>query len=128
WQTIKQIIAEGRIGDDVSLQLNENVEIVHMSHSFVRGNWNNKEKSSPMILQKSCHDLDIISYVMDKTCERISSYGSLMHFHKGNSPESAPERCLDGCRGEWECPIHAGRFYRGSGRSWAQKLKEDGTK
>lgn len=125
WQTIKQIIAEGRIGDVVSLQLNENVEIMHMSHSFVRGNWNNKEKSSPMILQKSCHDLGIISYVMDKTCERISSYGSLMHFHKGNAPEGAPERCLDGCPVEWECPFHAGRFYLGSGRSWARKFTED---
>src|SRR5699024_11764011 len=91
----------------------------------VRGNWNNKEKSSPMILQKSCHDLDIISYVMDKTCERISSYGSLMHFHKGNAPEGAPERCLDGCPVEWECPFHAGRFYLGSGRSWARKFTED---
>src|SRR5699024_9499938 len=122
---IKQIIAEGRIGDVVSLQLNENVEIMHMSHSFVRGNWNNKEKSSPMILQKSCHDLDIISYVMDKTCERSSSYGSLMHFHKGNAPEGAPERCLAGSRVGWQCPLHAGRCYLGSGSSWVRKFTED---
>src|SRR5699024_6370912 len=59
WSTIQKVIAEGTIGEVASLQLNENVEIMHMSHSFVRGNWNNKEKSSPMILQKSCHDMDI---------------------------------------------------------------------
>src|SRR5690625_2984206 len=125
WSTIKKVISEGAIGEVASLQLNENVEIMHMSHSFVRGNWNNKEKSSPMILQKSCHDMDIISYVMDKKCARISSYGSLMHFREENAPQGAAKRCLDGCPAELECPFHAGRYYLGEGRNWARKFTED---
>ncbi|MEH7381295.1 Gfo/Idh/MocA family oxidoreductase [Bacillus sp. JJ1533] len=125
WSTIKKVIEEGKIGEVVSLQLNENVEVMHMSHSFVRGNWSNKEKSSPMILQKSCHDMDIISYIMDKKCERISSFGSLMHFKKENAPEGAPKRCLDGCPVELECPFHAGRYYLGEGKGWAKKFTED---
>jgi predicted dehydrogenase len=127
WSTIKKVIAKGDIGGVVSLQLNENVEVMHMSHSFVRGNWNNKEKSSPMILQKSCHDMDIISFVIGKECKRISSYGSLMHFKEGNAPEGAPLRCLDGCPAELECPFHAGRYYLGEGRGWAKKFTEDYT-
>ncbi|MEJ8766100.1 MULTISPECIES: Gfo/Idh/MocA family protein [unclassified Oceanobacillus] len=125
WSTIKKVIDEGMIGDIASIQLNENVEIMHMSHSFVRGNWRNKELSSPMILQKSCHDMDIISYVLGEKCERISSYGSLMHFKKENAPIGAPERCLDGCPAELECPFHAGRYYLGEGRGWARKFTED---
>jgi predicted dehydrogenase len=127
WSTIKKVIAKGEIGDVVSLQLNENVEAMHMSHSFVRGNWNNKEKSSPMILQKSCHDMDIISYVMGKECKCVSSYGSLMHFKEENAPAGAPHRCLDGCPAELECPFHAGRYYLGEGRGWAKKFTEDYT-
>ncbi|MEH7179276.1 Gfo/Idh/MocA family protein [Neobacillus vireti] len=125
WSTIKKVIAKGEIGEVVSLQLNENVEVMHMSHSFVRGNWNNKEKSSPMILQKSCHDMDIISFVMGKECKRISSYGSLMHFKEENAPQGAPQRCLDGCPAELECPYHAGRYYLGQGKGWAKKFTED---
>lgn len=125
WSTIKQVIDDGMIGDIASIQLNENVEIMHMSHSFVRGNWRNKELSSPMILQKSCHDMDIISYVLGEKCERISSYGSLMHFKEENAPIGAPERCLDGCPAELECPFHAGRYYLGEGRGWARKFTED---
>lgn len=125
WSTIKKVITEGTIGEVASLQLNENVEIMHMSHSFVRGNWNNKAASSPMILQKSCHDMDIISYVMDKKCERISSYGSLMHFREENAPKNAPKRCLDGCPAELTCPFHAGRYYLGEGKGWARKFTED---
>lgn len=125
WAKIKEVVAAGTIGDVASLQLNENVEIMHMSHSFVRGNWSNKEESSPMILQKSCHDMDIISYVMGKKCERVSSYGSLMHFREENKPEGAPKRCLDGCPAELECPFHAGRYYLGEGRGWARKFTEE---
>lgn len=125
WSTIKKVVSKGQVGEIASIQLNENVEIMHMSHSFVRGNWNNKEESSPMILQKSCHDMDIISYIMDKKCERISSYGSLMHFREENKPEGAPKRCLDGCPVELECPFHAGRYYLGEGKGWAKKFTED---
>jgi predicted dehydrogenase len=127
WSAIQKVIAKGEIGEVVSLQLNENVEVMHMSHSFVRGNWNNKEKSSPMILQKSCHDMDIISFVIGKECKRISSYGSLMHFKEENAPIGAPMRCLDGCPAELECPYHAGRYYLGEGKGWAKKFTEDYT-
>ena len=125
WSKIQQVIAEGTIGEVASIQLNENVEIMHMSHSFVRGNWNNKEKSSPMILQKSCHDMDIINFVMGKECKRISSYGSLMHFKEEHAPKGAPARCLDGCPAEQQCPFHAGNYYLGEGRGWARKFTED---
>ncbi|WP_182201690.1 Gfo/Idh/MocA family protein [Paraliobacillus salinarum] len=125
WSTIRKVVQDGTIGDIASIQLNENVEIMHMSHSFVRGNWNNKENSSPMILQKSCHDMDIINFVMGKECKRVSSYGSLMHFRKENAPIGAPKRCLDGCPVELECPFHAGRYYLGEGKGWASKFTED---
>ncbi|WP_077328668.1 Gfo/Idh/MocA family protein [Virgibacillus siamensis] len=125
WRNIKKIIDRGDIGDIVSIQLNENVEILHMSHSFVRGNWNNSDESSPMILQKSCHDMDILMYLMGQKCKHISSFGSLMHFNEANKPEGAPLRCLDGCPVENECPFHAGRYYLGEGRGWAKKFTTD---
>lgn len=127
WSKIQQVVASGEIGQVASIQLSENVEVMHMSHSFVRGNWNNKENSSPMILQKSCHDMDIINFVMGKECKRISSYGSLMHFREENAPAGAPARCLDGCPAEQDCPFHAGNYYLGEGRGWARKFTEDDT-
>lgn len=125
WRAIKKVIESGDIGEIVSIQLNENVEIMHMSHSFVRGNWNNSDVTSPMILQKSCHDMDILMYLMDQRCKQVSSFGSLMHFREENAPEGAPERCLDGCPVANECPFHAGRYYLGEGRGWARKFTTD---
>lgn len=128
WQNIKKVIDEGEIGDIVSIQLNENVEVMHMSHSFVRGNWNNSDNSSPMILQKSCHDMDILMYLMNQKCKNVSSFGSLMHFNQSNAPAGAPLRCLDGCPAENECVFHAGRYYLGEGKGWAKKFTTDHTR
>ena len=80
-----------------------------------------------MILQKSCHDMDILSWIIDQPCLRVSSYGSLMHFKESSAPEGAPLRCLDGCPAEHSCPFHAGKYYLGEGRGWAKKFTEDHT-
>lgn len=125
WSAIKRLLAEGRIGKVASIQLNENVGYWHIAHSFVRGNWNNSEKSSPMILAKSCHDMDVLSWLMDEPCVRVSSYGSLMHFHSGNAPEGSTEYCIDGCAVEATCPYSAPRFYLGEHKGWARHFTTD---
>ena len=56
---IKEIISEGIIGDVVTIQAIENVGYWHQAHSFVRGNWRNSNTTSPMCLQKTCHDFDL---------------------------------------------------------------------
>ncbi|MCZ8510967.1 Gfo/Idh/MocA family oxidoreductase [Paenibacillus filicis] len=127
WSAIKRLLTEGRIGELVSIQLNENVGYWHMAHSFVRGNWNHSDKSSPMILAKSCHDMDVLSWLTDRPCLRVSSYGSLMHFHSGNAPEGSSDRCLD-CAVEASCPYSALHFYFGEGKTWARHFTEELTR
>ncbi|THF83501.1 Gfo/Idh/MocA family protein [Cohnella fermenti] len=111
WKRLKALLAEGAIGDVVSIQHNENVGYLHYAHSFVRGNWRNATQSSPMILAKSCHDMDLIRWLIDSDCERVSSFGSLTHFRPENAPEGAADRCTDGCAAEASCPYSAKRFY-----------------
>lgn len=111
WSTLKQMIEQGDIGDIVSIQHNENVGYMHYSHSFVRGNWRNSDLSSPMILQKSCHDMDLIRWLVDAECEKISSFGSLTHFTEANAPEGSTDRCTSGCLVEHSCPYSASRYY-----------------
>jgi predicted dehydrogenase len=126
WSAIKRTIGEGRIGDVMSIQLNENVGFYHYAHSFVRGHWRNSEESSPMILAKSCHDMDILSWLMESPCRRVSSFGSLSYFRPEQAPEGATARCTDGCLAEESCPYSATRFYLGEdGRGWAAHFTKD---
>ena len=93
---LKELIDRGEIGEVTTINQIENVGYWHQAHSFVRGNWRTVRETSPMILQKSCHDMDIILWLMGKDCLRVHSFGSLRHFNMENAPEGAPERCLDG--------------------------------
>ena len=63
FRALKRIIDDGMIGKVMNIQHTEGVGNLHQSHSFVRGNWGNAERSTPMILQKSCHDMDIIQWL-----------------------------------------------------------------
>jgi len=108
---MKEIIDTGLIGEIVSIEHLEPVNYWHMAHSYVRGNWRKLEESSPMILAKSCHDLDLLRWLADSPCKHISSFGSLKHFKNENAPEGSTERCIDGCEVEKECPYSALKLY-----------------
>lgn len=111
FMTLKKLIDQGNIGDVSAINQIENVGYWHQAHSFVRGNWRTVRETSPMILQKSCHDMDIILWLMGKNCRRVHSFGSLRHFSPENAPEGAPERCLDGCSHAGSCPYYAPALY-----------------
>lgn len=111
FREIKKILQDGAIGKLVSIQHNENVGYWHQAHSFVRGHWRNSKKSSPMILAKSCHDMDIMLWLSGADCSKISSFGSLMHFKKENAPVGAPKVCQEGCPAENQCAYYAPRYF-----------------
>ena len=111
FRQMRHVVRSGRIGRVVSLQHLEPVQYIHMSHSFVRGNWRNTAESNPMLLSKSCHDLDILRWIVDRPCRKVQSFGSLTLFRPEMAPPGAPERCTDGCPVEADCPFSALRIY-----------------
>lgn len=111
YQKLKELIDTSMVGDIVSVQAIEKVGYWHQGHSFVRGNWRNSDLSSPMILQKCCHDMDIILWLTGKHCKLVSSFGSLMHYTPENAPKGAPMYCVDGCPVADECPYNAVTYY-----------------
>lgn len=117
YMTLKSLIDRGEIGEVTTINQIENVGYWHQAHSFVRGNWRSTAETSPMLLQKSCHDMDILLWLMGKDCKRVQSFGSLRHFTPENAPEGAPERCLDGCPQAECCPYYAPRLYMDMSRT-----------
>lgn len=117
YRTLKALIDSGRIGRLVNLDAVEGVGYFHMAHSFVRGNWRREDETSPMLLQKSCHDMDIIRYLVGRPCTAVSSTGSLLWFRPENAPEGAAMRCLDGCAARGRCPFDCEKIYMSDKRS-----------
>ena len=107
---VRDLITSGRLGAIVSVDWRENLVYWHFAHSYVRGSWGNTKRSSPMILTKCCHDLDLLVWIFGR-CERLSSSGSLTHFTRDAVGPQIPARCTDGCPIAEECPYFAPRVY-----------------
>jgi len=114
---LHDILASGRLGRIITVEHRENVVYWHYAHSYVRGNWRNSDTSSPMILAKCCHDMDILYWNLGPV-RRLTSYGSLVHFRSENAPPGAPARCTDGCPVEADCPYYAPRLYLTAHTEW----------
>ncbi len=117
YRKVKEIVASGALGKVISLNATEGVGAWHQAHSFVRGHWSVTEKATPMIIAKSCHDLDVISWLMDEPCQSVASYGELSHFTAANAPAGAPARCTDGCPVAATCQYNA-TLYAANQRGW----------
>ena len=116
---IKELIDNGEIGRLISIDHVENVGYWHQAHSFVRGNWRNSIETSPMILAKCCHDLDLISWFASSKCKSLTSYGALNFFKEENAPKNANKRCLE-CIYKETCAYSAYKFY-------IEKWEKDGS-
>ena len=111
YKKVKELLDGGAVGQVMTIQAIENVGYWHQAHSFVRGNWRRTGESSPMLLQKCCHDLDLYLWLANKSARRVSSFGSNSFFNAAHAPAGAAARCLDGCAAKADCPFDAEKIY-----------------
>lgn len=128
FREIKRIIDSGELGRVVTIQHNENVGSFHIAHSFVRGNWRRSDVASSMIMQKSCHDMDLLAWLVGSDCRKVASFGDLTYFKEANAPEGSAARCAD-CALKDECRYSAYRAYLPVMGNWpATVLTSDQTR
>ena len=111
FRSIKALLDSDALGRLCTIRLEENIGYWHFAHSYVRGNWRRADLASPMLLAKSCHDLDLLRWLADAPPHTVASVGSLTHFRAENAPQGAPDHCLDGCPVADSCAFYAPRYY-----------------
>lgn len=107
---LKELLDSGVIGKLLTVEWIEQVAYWHQAHSFVRGNWRSSEETSPMIMAKCCHDLDLMQYYAGAKCNEVYSVGGLDYFNRANQPEDAADRCFE-CKYNETCPYSAENIY-----------------
>lgn len=107
---LKELIDSGSIGKIMSINHNENMAYWFAVNNFVRGKWNSSDTTSPLILAKCCHDMDLLIYLTGKKCLRLSSFGSLGYFNPANAPKGAGTRCTVDCQIADNCPYNVVKF------------------
>lgn len=113
YATIRKRVADGEIGDILSINTAENVCYHHMACAFIRGKWGNRDTClSPMLMSKCCHDLDLLTWMKSGIApSKVSSFGGLMYFNSDNAPEGSGTRCLNDCKIERDCTYSAYKHY-----------------
>ena len=118
---IREILDSGELGRLVNIKHTENVGNWHMAHSFVRGNWHSSAETAPIILAKSCHDMDLLLWFAQAHCTKIAAFGSLDYFRAENAPVGSAERCCD-CALQGACRYGAMRVYLPTLGAWPAEM------
>lgn len=91
---------------------------------MIRGNWRKESTTAPSLLTKSCHDIDLLLWILCSPCHNsniihlpsyISSTGALKHFKRLHKPRAAGNatNCLS-CPIEISCKYSAKKIYLGA--------------
>ena len=126
YRAVKDFVDSGRLGKMISVRAFEGVEPWHQAHSFVRGHWAKSAESTPMIVAKCCHDMDILAWLVDSPAKSISSYGRLSFFNADNAPNGATQRCTDGCPHLGTCAYDAHRYLSDKKETWLPMVHPTG--
>lgn len=111
FMALRSAVTDSRMGVPVSVTHRVRVGIDRACHTFVRGPWGDATATSPVILSKCCHDVDLILWMLGDTATDVKSIGSLSWFRPENAPAGAGERCT-ACCVERECRFSAVDLYR----------------
>lgn len=124
FKELKKVIENKEdIGDIMTIEWTENVGYYHHAHSYVRGNWRKGAEYSSMLLQKSCHDIDLIQWLVEEDCKQVSSFGRLTYFTEQYAPKEATKRCID-CPLNNDCVYSALKLYYNDKEEWPVNVVE----
>lgn len=112
YRRIKQMVNDGRIGEIMSMEMNEHVWVPHFLTSYDRGKWNSEEAcGSGFILAKCCHDMDLVAWINNASKpKKVVSFGSRRQFVPSKKPKDATEFCYN-CPHEKSCIYSAINHY-----------------
>merc|ERR1712000_190772 len=122
----KLLVEDKVIGEINSVVHTEPVGWWHYTHSYVRGNWRRSDTTGPSLLTKSCHDIDLLLWLLcspEKSGEgknhlptSVYSTGGLQYFKKSRKPKAAgaATNCTKCPLGDEGCKYSAKNVYIGT--------------
>lgn len=84
YRKMKQIIANGHIGEIISMEFNETLDFNH--GGYIMGDWRRLRKNAGShLLEKCCHDIDLANWMVNSFARRVASFGGLNFFIPENA-------------------------------------------
>jgi len=84
YRRIKEILASGKIGSVISMEFNETLASDH--GGYIHADWRRKtEWAGSHLLEKCCHDLDLVNWMTDSLAVKAASFGGCDFFTAANA-------------------------------------------
>ncbi len=101
YRKAKELISSGILGKVLSIDANENITPAH--GGYIMTNWRRLTKyAGPHILEKCCHDIDLLNWLVDSLPSKIAAFGDLDFFVPEN--EHYMNEYPEGTFSAWEDP------------------------
>ncbi len=88
YRKIKELMPA--LGDVLHLQASEHMGIDLTAYTYLRGWRAQRQIAGPLLLEKCCHDIDIINWLLDRPCEWVTATGTRTAFVPR---DDRPDRC-----------------------------------
>jgi predicted dehydrogenase len=76
YRKAKELLESGIVGHVVSLEFNETLDFNH--GGYIHGNWRrDRNNAGTHLLEKCCHDMDLINWLLESVPVRAASFGGL---------------------------------------------------
>ena len=107
YRQIRDIIESGQIGRIISMEFNETLFFGH--GALIHSNWRNQTAhAGTHMLEKCCHDMDLVNWMIDSLPVRVASFGGTDFFLPENARYTDqftkgfdPEECWCNTRKKW---------------------------
>ncbi len=74
YRKVKELISSGKFGYLMSIDANENIDPTH--GAYIMRNWRRHvSEAGPHILEKCCHDLDLLNWFAGSLANRVAAFG-----------------------------------------------------
>lgn len=84
YKKVKELLDSGYVGQILSIDANENISPAH--GAYIMRNWRRKaDLAGSHILEKCCHDLDLLNWFTGSVPSRVAAFGGLDFFIPRNS-------------------------------------------
>ncbi|MFA9477826.1 Gfo/Idh/MocA family protein [Phycisphaerales bacterium AB-hyl4] len=85
YRRVVDLIRNGAIGEIVSIEANETLPLDH--GGFIMADWRRSTMDSGgHMLEKCCHDIDVLNWIVQSRARRVASFGGNTVFRPENEP------------------------------------------
>jgi len=101
---VRDLALSQAMGKVLAINWTEGIPASMWASDYCRSaSYNTRAAIGTLLLEKACHDIDLVNWIAGARCERVAAFGSRRFYVER---EDVPERCSPACPVHEECPFY----------------------